>query len=395
MAGPLEGVRVLDFTWVLAGPYASMVLADLGADVIKVEAPGTGDFTRRYAPFFGDVSHYFTSINRNKRSITLNLKTDKGRQIAKELAAKSDVLIENFLPGTMAKFGLAYEDLKPINPRLVYASCSGFGQDGPYVNRPAYDVIVQAMAGTMSITGEPGRGPVRVGTSIGDIGAALFAVIGILAALIDRNRTGEGQLVDIAMYDCQVALLENAVTRYFSSGEVPTRLGSRHSVITPFQAFPTKDGSFVAGAGNEKQWQAFCRALGLTKLLEDERFADNNARCRNVDELERQVSAVTSTMTTAECLAALADADVPCAPVQTIDQVVRDPQLAHRRMFVEVQHRRVGPIKMVGSPIKLSRSKPPKPRPSPDLGEHSAEILSEVLGYAPGQVEALRAEQVI
>jgi CoA:oxalate CoA-transferase len=251
----LEGVRVLDFTWVLAGPYASMVLADLGAEVIKVEAPGTGDFTRKYAPFFGDVSHYFTSINRSKRSVTLNLKSEKGRKIARDLAAVSDVLVENFLPGTMAKFGLSYEELKDINPRLVYASCSGFGQDGPYVDRPAYDVIVQAMAGTMSITGEAGRGPVRVGTSIGDIGAALFTVIGILGALRERDTSGEGQRLDISMYDCQVALLENAVTRYFSSGEIPTRLGSRHSVITPFQAFPNQR-RLVRGGGRKREAMA-------------------------------------------------------------------------------------------------------------------------------------------
>jgi CoA:oxalate CoA-transferase len=277
----------------------------------------------------------------------------------------------------------------------VYASCSGFGQDGPYVDRPAYDVIVQAMAGTMSITGEAGRGPVRVGTSIGDIGAALFTVIGILGALRERDTSGEGQRLDISMYDCQVALLENAVTRYFSSGEIPTRLGSRHSVITPFQAFPTKDGSFVAGAGNEKQWQSFCRALGLKQMLEDERFVDNNARAKNVIEMERQISEVTTTLATAECLELLAAADVPCAPVQTVDQVVRDPQLAFREMFIEVQHPRVGPIKMVGSPIKLSRSKPAKSRPSPDLGEHTAEVLGEVLGYTATDVEALRQEKVI
>lgn len=395
MAGPLAGVRVLDFTWVLAGPYATMVLADLGAEVIKVEAPGTGDFTRNYGPFFGDVSHYFTSINRSKRSVVLNLKTEQGRKIARQLAAKVDVLVENFLPGTMGKFGLAYEDLQSLNPGLIYASCSGFGHTGPYVNRPAYDVIIQAMAGTMSITGEPGRGPVRVGTSIGDIGAALFTVIGVLSSLVDRQKSSLGQCLDISMYDCQVALLENAVTRYFASGEIPARLGSRHSVITPFQAFPTKDGSFVAGAGNERQWPNFCRALGLEQMLEDERFATNNDRARNVVAMEAEISKATVTLTTEQCLAALAKADVPCGPVQTIDQVVRDPQLEAREMIVEVRHPRVGPIKMVGSPLRMSRFTNAKPMPSPDLGQHTAEVLSELLGYSEEQVEALRQEGVV
>ncbi|MHB9092079.1 MAG: CaiB/BaiF CoA transferase family protein, partial [Chloroflexota bacterium] len=370
--------------------------ADMGAEVIKVEAPGTGDFTRNYAPFFGkDVSHYFASINRNKKSIVVNLKTEAGKEVIRELAAKCDVVTENFLPGTMAKFGLAYEDLQPVNPRLIYASCSGFGQTGPYVNRPAYDVIIQAMAGTMSITGEPGRGPVRVGTSIGDVGAAIFTVVGILAALLEREKSGLGQRLDISMYDCQVALLENAFTRFFSSGEVPTRLGSRHSVITPFQAFPTKDGSFVAGAGNEKQWPAFCRALGLSQMIEDDRFATNNQRTKNVIEMEAQISDVTKTMTTEECLAALAKADVPVAPVQTIDQVVEDPQLAARNMFVEVEHPRAGMLKMVGSPIKLSRSDGTEPCPCPDLGQHTEEVLRELLGLADDQIEALRREQAI
>ncbi len=385
----------MDFTWVLAGPYATMILADLGADVIKVEVPGTGDFTRTYAPFFGDVSHYFTSINRNKRSITLNLKTEDGRAIARQLAAKCDVLMENFLPGTMAKFGLTYEKLSKDNPGLIYASCSGFGQTGPYVNRPAYDVIVQAMSGTMSITGEEGGGPVRVGTSIGDISASLFSTIGILAALLERQNSGLGQRLDIAMYDCQVAILENAVTRYFSSGQVPTRLGSRHSVITPFQAFPTKDGSFVAGAANARQWENVCRSLKLERLLDDPRFTDNNLRTAHVKELEAEISAVTTNMTTAEVLEALADASVPCAPVQTIDQVVKDPQLNSRNMFVEVEHHRVGPIKMVGSPLRMSRSVITTPTASPDLGQHTDEILRSVLGYSDSEIERLHAEKAV
>ncbi|MCL4467140.1 MAG: CoA transferase [Chloroflexi bacterium] len=392
---PLEGLLVLDFTWVLAGPFATMILADLGADVVKVEAPGVGDFSRRYAPFVAEVSHYFQSINRSKRSLILNLKHERGRELARRLASKADVLVENFVPGTMARWGLAYEDLRPLNPRLVYASCSGFGQTGPYAQRPAFDIIVQALAGTMSITGEPGRPPVRVGFSAADLGGALFTTIGILAALRERERSGLGQQVDVSMLDAQVALLENAFTRYFTTGEVPSPLGTRHSVIVPFQGYPSKDGQFVVAAGNQPQWLAFCRALGLGRLAEDARFATPSQRAANVLDLEREVSARTATLTSQECLTALAAADVPCAPVQTIDQVVADPQLAERGMFIETQHKRAGRLRAAGSPVKMSRSRVATPRACPDLGEHSAEVLGEILGLRDEEVEALRRDGVI
>ena len=383
---------MLDFTWVLAGPFATMILADLGAEVIKVEAPGTGDFSRRYAPFVGDVSHYFHSINRSKRSLVLNLKHERGRQVARDLAARADVLVENFVPGTMARWGLGYEGLKPLNPRLVYASCSGFGQTGPYSQRPAYDIIVQALAGTMSITGEPGRSPTRVGFSAGDLGGALFTTIGILAALQERERSGLGQWVDISMLDSQVALLENAFTRYFAAGHVPGPLGTRHSVIVPFQAYPSQDGQFVVAAGNQTQWAAFCRALGLDDLRDDERFATPAIRATNVLALEQEVSARTTQLTTEACLSVLTAEDVPCAPVQSIDKVVDDPQLRHREMFVEPRHKRVGPMRAVGSPIRMSRSRPSPPRACPDLGEHTTEVLHELLGLSAAEIEDLRCE---
>jgi CoA:oxalate CoA-transferase len=392
---PLDGLLVLDFTWVLAGPFATMILADLGADVIKVEAPGVGDFSRRYAPFVADVSHYFQSINRNKRSLVLNLKHERGRALARQLASKADILVENFVPGTMARWGLAYEDVRPLNPRLIYASCSGFGQTGPYAQRPAFDIIVQALAGTMSITGEPGRPPVRVGFSAADLGGALFTTIGILAALQERERSGLGQQVDVSMLDAQVALLENAFTRYFTTGQVPGPLGTRHSVIVPFQGYPSRDGQFVVAAGNQPQWLAFCQALRLGHLAEDPRFATPAQRAANVLDLEREVSARTVELTTAACLAALSAADVPCAPVQTIDEVVEDPQLAERGMFVETQHKRAGRLRAAGSPVKMSRSRLAAPRVCPDLGEHSAAVLAEVLGITGDEVELLRREGVI
>jgi len=396
MVGPLSGTRVLDFTWVLAGPYATMVLADLGAEVIKVEPPNGGDFSRHFGPYFdGDVSHYFLSINRGKKSITVNLKTKRGNEIIRDLVKQADVLVENFVPGTMARLGLAYEQLREINPRLIYASASGFGHSGPYMDRPAYDVIVQAMAGTMSLTGEPGRPSVRVGYSIGDMGASLFTVIGVLAALNERERSGLGQHVDIAMLDSQVALLENAVTRYFCSGKVPAKIGSRHPSIAPFQAYRSKDGEFVLGAANDRQWQAVCSALGLRHLLEDERFLSNDLRVTHADEMEAEIEAVTTRMTTDECLARLMEAQVPCGPVQTIDKVVQDPQLAAREMFVEVEHPRAGRLKVTGSPLKLSRTPGRVERASPDLGEHTAEVLGELLGYSPAEVEALREQGIV
>ncbi|MHB1417054.1 MAG: CaiB/BaiF CoA transferase family protein [Chloroflexota bacterium] len=395
MGGPLEGTRVLDFSWVLAGPFTTMILADLGAEVIKVEMPGTGDFTRQYAPYFGDVSHYFLSINRSKESVTLNLKHERGREIARALAGQVDVLVENFVPGTMERFGLGYEDLQQANPRLIYASCSGFGQTGPYVDRPAFDIIVQAMAGTMSITGEPGGRPVRAGFSAADLGGAFFTTIGILAALNERERSGIGQRIDVSMFDCQVAMLENAFTRYLASGEVPQRLGSRHSVIAPFQAYPARDGEFVVAAGNERQWASFCRALGLKHLQEDDRFTTVARRVQNVEALEQEIIARTTTLTIAECLDALSAADVPCAPVQTIDEVVEDPQLAAREMFVEVEHPRVGPLKVVGSPIKMSRTRVTKARPCPDLGEHTADVLGRLLGLGPRELADLHRDGAI
>jgi len=285
MSGPLNGIRVLDLTRVLAGPYATMILRDLGADVIKIEQPDVGDESRGVGPFKNGVSLYFMSINRGKKSITLNLRTERGKQIFLDLMKKSDIVIENFRPGVMKRLGLDYESIKSYNPQIIYAACSGFGQTGPYSTHGAYDMIIQAMGGIVSITGEPGRPPIRVGVSIGDMTAAMYTVIGILAALHHRRQTGEGQLVDVGMLDCQVAILENAIARYLSTGEIPQPLGARHPSFTPFEAFETKDGYVVLAIGNNTLWAKFCAQIGQPQLIDDDRFKTNALRTEHYDQL--------------------------------------------------------------------------------------------------------------
>jgi CoA:oxalate CoA-transferase len=275
---PLKKLVVLDLARVLAGPYASMILADFGADVIKIESPDTGDDSRAFGPFIGKESAYFMSLNRGKRSMTLNLKETKAKELFREMVKKADVVLENYRPGTMEKFGLGYEELKAINPRIIYAACSGFGHTGPYAAKPAYDVIVQGMGGIMSITGQEDGEPTRVGASIGDITAGLFTAIGIMIAAYHREITGVGQKVDVAMLDCQVAILENAISRYLTSGIVPKPIGNRHPSITPFEAFRAKDGYVIIAIGNDKLWEKFCNLISRPELVSDERFVTNGKR---------------------------------------------------------------------------------------------------------------------
>ncbi|MEJ2751360.1 MAG: CoA transferase, partial [Chloroflexota bacterium] len=300
MTSSLAGLRVLDLTRVLVGPYTTMILADLGAEVIKVEFPGIGDDARHYPPHVNGESAYFMSLNRNKRSMTLNLKSEAGKLVFLDLVQKVDVLVENFRPGTMERLGFGYATLKEHNSGLIYAAASGFGQTGPYSGRPAYDGVVQAMGGIMSITGQPGGEPTRVGTSIGDIAAGLFAAVGILAAVIHRERTGEGQLVDVAMLDCQVALLENAIARYAAAGEIPGPIGNRHPSITPFEPFATSDGKLMVAAGNNVLWKKLCQALGSPDLAEDPRFETNSARTENYEALRPLIAEPMAGKTTAE-----------------------------------------------------------------------------------------------
>jgi len=395
MAGPLKGVRVLDMTWALAGPYCTMVLCDLGAEVIKVESPDGGDPSRKSLPFIEGVSSYFLSVNRGKKSVAVNLRHPQGKEIVLALANQSDVLVENFRPGVMDRLGLGYGALRETNPRIIYAACSGFGQKGPYAHRPAYDVVVQGMGGTLSITGEAGGPPVRVGFSIGDIGGGIFTALGVLAALHERESSGQGQMVDISMLDGQIALLENAFARFFATGEVPQRIGTRHPLRTPFQAFPTQDGYIVLAASEERFWQRLCQVINRLDLPRDERFKDNPSRTRNHDQLEPILKEITQTKKTAEWVALMDKNDIPCGPVNSIDQVVDDPHTAAREMITEVEHSKAGRLKVVNSPLKLSRTPVKIERACPELGEHTEEVLQKLLGFSQEKITELRSLQAI
>ncbi|MEE3263569.1 MAG: CoA transferase [Candidatus Latescibacterota bacterium] len=391
----LSGLKVLDFTRVLAGPFATMVMADLGAQVVKVELPGQGDDSRGFGPFVGDRrSAYFLSVNRGKQSVTLDLRTDAGRDLALRLAEQSDVLVENFRPGSMDRFGLGYEQVAARNRRIVYASVSGFGQTGPYAHRPAYDVIVQAMSGLASITGLPGQPPVRVGSSTADLNAALFAVIGIQACLARARSTGQGEHVDVSMLDCQVSLLENAIARYDVEGQVPGPLGSRHPTITPFQFFATAEGNLVIAAGNDRLWQRLCEVIDRPDLAKDPRFDNNALRTQNHSELEPELAAVFSQQTTAHWLELLEAAGVPCGPVNDIADVVDDPHIAQREMIRTQMEGDMG-VRVPGPPLKFSNAPTAEIRPAPGLGEHTTTILSQWLGLAPSELDSLQEAGVV
>ena len=381
MAGPLEGIRILDLSWVLSGPFATMVLSDLGAEVIKIERLETGDIARGNGPFVKELSSYFLSLNRGKKSIALNLASEQGREVFLRLVERADIVVQNFTPGTMEKLGLDYETLKEHNPKIIYAACSGFGQTGPYATKLAFDVIVQAMGGIMSVTGEPGGPPIRPGASMGDITAGLFLCISILACLRERHISGQGQMIDISMLDCQVAVQENAFVRYLNTGEVPRALGTRHPVFTPFQVFSTKD-SYIAVAmmgGVKDQWPLYCATIGRLDIIDDERFQTGWLRTQHYEVLEPILNEAMKTKTTQEWLEELEQVGIVCGPVNTIDQVADDPQVLARDMFVEVHHPKAGSFKVANTPIKLSRTPSRIERASPDLGEHTKETLRELL----------------
>ncbi|HEY0301320.1 MAG TPA: CoA transferase [Rhizomicrobium sp.] len=382
--GPLSGLLVVDLTRVLAGPYAALMLGELGARIVKIEPPRTGDDSRHIGPFVttpsGKVkSGYFMSVNRAKESIALDLKSEGDRAIFEALLARADVLIENYRGGTMEKLGYGYEQIKAKYPRLVYCGVSGFGHTGPYAKRPAYDMVVQAMGGVMSLTGHPGSPPTRVGTSTGDLSAGLFAVIGIVTALYDRQNSGKGQKVDIGMLDSQVALLENAISRYVATGDVPGPLGSRHPSIAPFAAFATRDGHIAIAAGNDDLFARTLRVIGRDDLIADERFTSNPRRVHNVDALAREMEAALAAHGTAHWLAALDAAAVPCGPLNNVAQVMADPQILARNMIIETLDPDLGPIRMQGNPVKLSAHPDPKTRAhAPELDEHRSAILKEL-----------------
>ncbi len=397
MSRPLDGVTILDLTWVLAGPYASMVLCDLGADVIKVERPPWGDIARTTGPYQNGWSGYFFSINRGKRSVSIDLGKAEGRELFQKLAEKVDVVMENFTPGTMERLGVGYEALAARNPRLIFASTSGFGQTGPYRERPALDIVVQAMGGVMSITGDPGGRPVRPGASYGDIVAGLYTTIGIMAALHERERSGRGQAVDISMLDCQVSVLENAIMRYGVTGKAPEALGTRHPSATPFQAFPTADGYVVValGFGVENQWGLFCGILGLTELIDDPRFNTGPKRTARHAELEPIIEAAMRQRSTAEWLRDFEGAGIPSGPVNTVPEMLADPQVAARDMVRPVTHHTAGTIRIADTPVRLSRSETGIKGPPPDLGQDTREVLAEFLGLDDATVEALAAAGVV
>ncbi|HOV29443.1 MAG TPA: CaiB/BaiF CoA-transferase family protein [Synergistales bacterium] len=390
MKKALENIRVLDFTRVLAGPFCTMMLADLGAEVIKVERPQEGDDARSFGPFVGKESAYFMSINRNKKSICLNLKNRDAIAVVKRMIPKIDVVVENFRPGVMDKLGLGYEELRKLNPGLIYATSSGFGSTGPYSQLPAYDLILQGMGGIMSITGEDADHPIKVGSSIADIFAGVFCAIGILAALNHREKTGEGQMVDVSMLDCQVAILENAISRYFVSGENPVPIGNRHPSIAPFATLHTASGFLNIAVGNDSLWEKFCQLIGKPELVKDPRFVDNDSRNRNWDSLKPILEDVLRKETKESWIERLQAAGVPCGPINTIADVVKDPQVLHREMIVEIEHPVAGKLKMPGCPIKLSETPASVEKPSPTLGQHQEEILCGFLGLDREEFERLQ-----
>jgi CoA:oxalate CoA-transferase len=395
MEQALEGIKVLDLTRVLAGPYCTMILADLGAEVIKIEIPGKGDDSRQFGPYVNGESAYFMSINRNKKSMTLNLKKQEAKDLLLEMVKKADVIVENYRPGTMEKLGLGYDKLKEVNPKLIYAAASGFGHSGPYSKRPAYDAIVQAMGGIMSITGQKGGKPTRVGPSIGDITAGLFTTIGILAALNYRNETGKGQKVDVAMLDCQVAILENAIARYFVNGVSPEPAGNRHTSIVPFEPFETSDGEIMVAAGNDVLWSKLCKELGVEELIDDERFKTNPLRNENYDELRPLLAERFKTKTTEEWKELLTKSGVPNGPINKIEHVVKDPQVLAREMVVEVDHKVAGKTKLPGVPIKMSETQGTVRDAAPLLGEHTEKILKEFAGLTDEKIEELKKNGAI
>ncbi len=389
--GPLEGVRVLDLSWILSGPFCTMTLCDLGADVIKVERPPWGDMGRMNRPLRDGESGYFLSVNRGKRSISIDLKEERGRDLLRELVREVDVLVENFSPGALDGLGVGYDALSAVNPRLVYAAISGFGRTGPWRDRPALDVIAQGAGGIMSVTGHPGGPPTRPGSSLGDITAGLYAAIGILAALHERDLSGLGQLVDISMMDAQMAIQENAFMRWDILRQEPQKLGTRHPTAVPFQAFPTEDGWVVVALawGGADQWGLLCAALDLPVLIDDPRFATADARTDHHAELEPLLTEAFRRRPTQEWIDELLPMRIPCGPLNTIPQAAASEQAAAREMLAPVEHRALGEVRLVNTPVKLSRTPGGIRGSSPDMGQHAVDVLSELLGMGPDTVDAL------
>lgn len=379
--GPLAGVTVIDLTRVLAGPYCTMILRDLGARVIKVEVPGRGDDARHFGPFVDGRSAYFESLNHGKESIALDLKAEADKAIFDRLLDGADVLVENFRAGAMERLGYGWEELHRRWPRLIYAATSGFGHTGPYARRPAYDLVVQAMGGIMSLTGHPGGPPTRVGTSVGDISAGLFTAVGVNAALVSRAGSGKGMRIDVSMLDCQVAILENAIARYGATGEVPGPLGARHASITPFEAYATLDGHVVIAAGNDTLFETLCRAIGRAELASNPLFLNNEARTKHVSALKDELEATLTKRETTLWLHILEESGVPCGPINSVRDVLEDEQVLARNMVVDIrdENSRGKGMKVSGNPIKYSNfADPPIRRPAPSLDADRHALLGEL-----------------
>ncbi len=397
-AGPLAGIRVFDLTRVLAGPTCTQMLADLGADVIKIEKPGSGDDTRGFAPPYmpgTKESAYFTGVNRNKRSVTLDIAQPEGQAIARRLIAKSDMLVENFKVGALAKYGLGYEQLRGEFPRLIYCSITGFGQTGPYAPRPGYDSLIQAMGGVMSLTGEPEGLPQKVGVPVADLFAGLYGCIGILAALRHRDATGQGQQIDIGMLDTHVAWLANQGMNYLATGENPPRLGNQHPNIVPYQVFPTQDGYIVLSVGNDPTFKRFCENFALTHLLEDERFATNAARVQNRQLVTDILTPVMRQHDTGWWVERLEALKIGCGPINKLSEVFADPHVQARGMVVEMRGASSAMVKVVANPVRLSETPADYRIAPPLLGQHTEEVLAGRLGMSRAEMEALREKGVV
>lgn len=407
MAGPLSHVRVLDLSRVLAGPWASQNLADLGAEVIKVERPGVGDDTRTWGPpFLVDAagkptgeSAYYLSANRGKKSVAIDFTQPEGQELVRQLATKSDILIENFKVGGLAKYGLDYRALKQINPELIYCSITGFGQTGPYRHRAGYDFLMQGMGGLMSVTGEPdglsGGGPMKTGVAIVDLFTGMYAATAVLAALAHRDRNGGGQHIDLALLDVQVATLANQASNYLASNVSPPRLGNAHPNIVPYQAFATQDGHIILAVGNDQQFLRFCTVAGRPELAADEKYATNALRVHNRAELTAILTDIFKQHTSNAWICDLEKAGVPCGPINTLEQVFADPQVQHREMRIEVPHHHADSVSLVGSPMKFSATPVVQNQGPPVLGQHSDEILRGLLDLSEGERQRLRGAGVI
>ena len=396
--GPLSGLRVLDLTRVLAGPTCTQMLGDLGAEVIKIERPEAGDDTRGFAPPFvpnTKESAYFVGVNRNKKSVTLDIAKPEGQAIIHKLLEHCDILVENFKVGALAKYGLGYEQLAKTHPRLIYCSITGFGQTGPYAPRPGYDALIQAMGGVMSLTGEPNGSPQKVGVPVADLFAGLYGCIGILAAVNHRNSTGQGQQIDIGMLDTHVAWLANQGMNYLATGENPVRLGNQHPNIAPYQEFPTKDGYLILAVGNDPTFERFCKAFGQEALLADPRFATNPIRVQNRQLVTDTLTPVMKSKTTAEWIDALEALKIGCGPINTLEQVFADPHVQAREMVVEMAHGSGETVKVIANPVKLSATPPSYRSAPPVLGEHTEDVLASVLKMSTSDIAALREKGIL